>query len=236
MGIIKTKDRELQLIRKIISAGCKEIIDSQNISKYLTEINGYSKELYEHSINVGILSLIVGINSCDNKKYLLELFTSALLHDYGKLNIPKRILEKRDVLTKSERSEMEKHPSCGYQFLKQDNKLSREVLLGILDHHERVDGRGYGNGKCEEEISKLAKTIMIADVYDAMISDRVYRKRIGRGIVYEYLFKCAGTELCRSEVRCFINNTISLELDYVIREVRNYMLNSYADNKINSVR
>lgn len=233
---MNTREKERIIIRELLSEECIKATNNPDISRYIDEIGSYSKELYSHSINVAILSVILGINIFDREKDITELFTSALLHDYGKLSLPKCILDKRDVLTKSERYEIEKHTSCGYQILKEDNKLSNDVLMGILDHHERVDGSGYGNRKHEEEISKLAKVIMIADVYDAMISDRVYRKKIGRSVVYEHLFKNAGKEFCRSEVRCFINNTISIDLDYVIREVKNYMINSCGINRVNRVR
>lgn len=212
------REKERKVIKELIHTKCLEAIGNPDISKYLDEIRSYNKELYSHSINVAVLSVVIGINVLDREKDIKDLFTSALLHDYGKLYVSKRILNKKDTLTRNERCEMEKHPLYGYRRLNQDNKLSNDILMGILDHHERIDGSGYGNGKCEDEISKFAKIIMIADVYDAMISDRVYRKKLGRGIAYEYLFKKAGTDFCRPEIRCFINTTISLDLDYVISE------------------
>lgn len=218
MRSIRTKEKEQRLVRGLLSTECSEIIKTPYISRYLGEIKDCSEELYSHSVNVAIITMIIGMEVYNNKKDEIELFSSALLHDYGKLSIPKRILDKEDILTRSERYEMERHPLCGYESLRQDKNLSKNVLMGIMEHHERINGTGYGRGKHEGDISDFAKIIMIADVYDAMISDRVYKKKIDRSLVYEYIFSNAGILFSRSEVKCFINTTVPLDLDYVISE------------------
>ena len=232
MGINNTYEKEDKLIKNIIATGCKAVINDPRVYKYVKDMAECSRQLYIHSINVAILSLIMGIKVIDDSKKLAELFTAALLHDYGKLFVPAKILNKTCGLTEHERCEIEKHSEIGYQRLLTDKYFNDRVLLGVLEHHERMDGTGYAKGKCGSDISSYAKIIMIADVYDAMISDRVYRTRIDRGIVYEYLFSNAGKHFSRLLIKSFINSTLSLELDYVICEVEREIFGDSIDETV----
>lgn len=216
--------KEKELVRNILDVGCKDIINYPDVNKYFNMLWQNGNELVRHSINVAILSLIIGIYVFEDISETKDLFISGLLHDYGKLFIPTKILNKSGKLTLKEREEIKKHTILGYKYLKKGKCFSKDVLLGVLDHHERVDGTGYVKGKTSKDISKLAKVIMIADVYDAMISDRVYRQRLDRGIVYEYLFANAGKHFSRTFIKQFINTTISLDLSYVLKESRKLIL------------
>lgn len=103
--------------------------------------------------------------------------------------------------------------------MKNGKCFNERILLGILDHHERMDGTGYSQGKSDKNISKYAKIIMIADVYDAMISDRIYRKRIERCHVYDYLLSNIGSHFDKLLVKLFVQKTVDLDLGYVIMEL-----------------
>lgn len=160
------------VIEKDISNFLNTVKNDRYISKVLICIKDYSNDLYEHSIRVGIVSAILG-------SYMgvdaYEIFLCGLFHDYGKVLIDKRILEKPGKLTDKERGIMMQHPFLGYIELKQLNIFSEQVLLGILDHHERVDGKGYSFGKKGTEISEFGKIVSVADVYCAMRYARPYR-------------------------------------------------------------
>lgn len=165
----------------------------QEVLRCLTEMKAYNDELYEHSENVAFYSILIASIFYKNKKEIMELYTAALLHDYGKIFIPKNIIEKPGILSKNERRKIELHSIAGYIFLKQHTSLPSSVLCGILDHHEKVDGSGYILCKKGYRISNYAKIISIADVYDSMISDRVYRKQIPKIKVKEYIKSKAGS-------------------------------------------
>lgn len=222
MDLYYTKEEEL--IQRIISLGCREKINEPNISKLFGKLCMYNEELYRHSINVSILSMIIGSYVHDDIKEIKDLFVAGLLHDYGKLFIPREIINKCKGLTLKERRVVETHTTLGYLHLKKETKLNNKILSGVLEHHERIDGTGYGDKKHELNISSYAKIIMIADVYDAMISDRVYRRKIDRGIVYEYLLNNAGRHFSNELIKCFINNTVYIDLKYVVREIEGYLL------------
>ncbi len=108
-------------------------------------------------------------------KNISDLFISGLFHDYGKIRIPDSILSKPGRLNEREKSVINLHPLYGYAELRQTKRLSNEILIGILDHHEKVNGTGYCYGKSGHRISLFGKVIAVIDNYDAMRSQRVYR-------------------------------------------------------------
>ena len=142
----------------------------------IIEIKNYNEYSYIHSMQVGILSTIIGKNLGYKNHRLKELATAGMLHDVGKLNIPLSILDKPGPLTDEEFEIMKKHPSYGMDKLRSCSGLSADTLGGIISHHEKMDGTGYPNQLRDQEIHEFGKIIAVADVYDALTSDRSYRK------------------------------------------------------------
>lgn len=145
----------------------KSITNSRNIDDYLTR----------HCVNVALLSSMLGKWLNLSKKDLTLLTYTAFLHDVGKTKVNQDILNKPSKLTKSEFNEIKKHSLYAYNLLKNIPFLDESVLLGVLAHHERLDGSGYPLGLKEDKISIFAKIIAITDMFDAMTSDRVYSKK-----------------------------------------------------------
>jgi len=104
-----------------------------------------------------------------------DIETAALLHDIGKIKIPKEILNKPDKLTEDEFEVIKKHSQYGFEILKNFTQL-KNIAEDVYCHHERYNGKGYPNGKSGQEISLIAQILSITDVYDALTSDRIYRK------------------------------------------------------------
>lgn len=190
----------------------RNILGDQDTYQCFLNIKDFSKELYHHSLNVSLLSFLLGMERLDDTM-LEEVFVAALLHDYGKLFISKSILDKNGLLTEEERQTVELHSIVGYFYLQQQTNLSENVLFGVLDHHEKVDGTGYGLCKKNDSINDIAKIIAIADVYDAMVSDRVYRKRIEKEKVCKYLMKNAGKKFDYELTRAFIEIASEVDLE-----------------------
>jgi diguanylate cyclase (GGDEF)-like protein/putative nucleotidyltransferase with HDIG domain len=131
---------------------------------------------------------------------LIRLATS--LHDLGKLSIPEEILRKPDALNDAERLVLERHPRIGFQMLE---SLGVDPIADwVLHHHERWDGNGYPDRLRGEEIPLGARIIFVADAYDAMTSDRVYRRRLTDEEAVSELVRCAGTQFDPSIVAAFI--------------------------------
>lgn len=140
---------------------------------YLKRIDNYT---VNHSMGVFIYSLLMGrLLGLDNKK-LVYLGIGALLHDVGKSNIPLEILNKPGKLEKWEFEEVKKHPIYGFKILERNTGIHPDILRMVLEHHESFDGSGYPAGKKAEEILFESKLIALADVYDAVTTERVYRK------------------------------------------------------------
>lgn len=172
----------------------EEIIASQDLMVNMIDIKTYDNYTYCHSANVGILSIVLGVALGLNRVQLYKLGMSAMLHDIGKVFIDRDIIDKKARLTNDEFLEVKKHPSLGYRYLKKtDYRLPPVSLNGILQHHERIDGSGYPYGLAEDEISMYGRIISIADVFDAMTSDRPYRAAMAPSEVMEYLMGSAGT-------------------------------------------
>lgn len=127
----------------------------------------------------------------------------ALLHDIGKIGVPDSVLNKPGKLTDSEYEIMKQHPIVGADILK-DIKMIPGLDIGAKYHHERYDGKGYPSGLCGEEIPYIARIICVADAYDAMSSNRVYRRRFSEEKILEELERSKGTQFDPEIASAFI--------------------------------
>lgn len=163
------------------------ILKNDTIVKYLIELKEKDEYTYTHSINTAIYSLLIGKWLHLSKRDINNLILSGLLHDVGKMKIPNEILNKAGKYTEDEYSSMKLHPIYGYEMLKTEDNLDRNVKLAVLLHHERSDGSGYPYHYTEEKMNLYSRIVAFADVYDAMISDRVYRKKMTPFEAFEIL-------------------------------------------------
>lgn len=136
-----------------------------------------SDSVFTHSVNVSIVSIMLGRWLKLPKEELEILAVAGLLHDIGKTEIPETILNKPYKLTDKEYEAMKMHALKGYTLLS-NAKMDERICEVALNHHERCDGSGYPSGIAGDKIPKLAKIVAIADVYDAMTAERVYRDSI----------------------------------------------------------
>lgn len=155
-----------------------EVSLKDDVLIYLNDINMKSDYLFLHSVNVGLFSIVLGkaMGLCRDELCILGM--GGLLHDVGKIHIAKSIIEKKGALTEQEFLEIKKHPLFGYEILKAENTMDERVRLIALQHHERYAGHGYPNNIKGEKIHPLSRIVAVADVYDALITDRVYRPRL----------------------------------------------------------
>lgn len=132
---------------------------------------------YTHSLNVSVIAKAFGRWMDLKPERIEDLGIAGLLHDIGKTQIPKFILDKPGKLTPEEYNEIKKHPIYSYR-LAQKLNLSDHILKGILMHHERYDGSGYPTGAKGDQIDFFARILAIADVFEAMTATRAYRSKI----------------------------------------------------------
>lgn len=166
-------------------------------------IDAKSSWTAEHSERSTKLSLEIGKVLGLNQDELDDLRRAGLLHDIGKLEIPPEILDKAGSLTPEEHEFMHKHPGLGARILEPIAAYS-EVIPIVLQHHEFYDGSGYPNGLMGEAISQGARIFIVADIYDALISDRPYRKALDRKSAIKYIKEEAGTKFDSKVVEAFL--------------------------------
>ncbi|PKK97466.1 MAG: hypothetical protein CVV58_01145 [Tenericutes bacterium HGW-Tenericutes-3] len=140
---------------------------------------------------------------------LIEVELAGLMHDIGKITIPDNILKKPGKLDEQEWKIMKTHTINGYNILRSADKYSR-LAEYALTHHERWDGNGYPNGLKGEEIPLISRVISICDAYEAMTSDRPYRKALGQQKAIDELIRCAGSQFDQKLVEIFIKKVLKV--------------------------
>ena len=138
---------------------------------------------------------------------LKNLHTAGLLHDIGKIGVENTYLNKDGSLNDEEWKEIRKHPQISHNILSSVNDYAPLAEI-VLSHHERWDGNGYPNGLMHEEIPIEARIISVADAYDAMTSDRSYRKPIEMVDVIEEFKRCSGSQFDPEIVDVFLHSVL----------------------------
>jgi putative nucleotidyltransferase with HDIG domain len=146
-----------------------------------------------HAARVTALAYAVAHRLGWGETELVALRIGGALHDVGKLSVPLDILRKAGPLTRSERVEIEEHPIAGARLVEQI-EAARPALPYVLHHHERWDGSGYPHRLAGSAISVEGRLIAVADAFDAMTSDRPYRRAIAPDAALEEIARCAGTQ------------------------------------------
>lgn len=152
------------------------------------------RESRSHNLRVARLCVHIGRQLSMSASELRVLARAGLMHDIGKLGIPEAVLGKHSPLDEAEWILMRTHPEMGLNLLDRAGQSSREVLA-VLYHHERLDGSGYPFGLKAEAIPIEARIVAVADTFDALISDRPYRKACSQAEARRVLVVEAGTRL-----------------------------------------
>ena len=163
-----------------------------------------AKDVYTrgHSERVAIVARRIAEEVGLSKSDIQAIYHSGLLHDIGKIGVDDQVLRKPGQLTDEEFQKMSRHPEIGYRILR-DLKNFENLLDGVLYHHERFDGRGYPYGLNGTVIPVMARVMAVADAYDAMRSDRPYRKGMSTTTVEDILEKGAGSQWDPEAVEAF---------------------------------
>ena len=169
---------DTEAAKELVSGMTESITRTPNAMMWLSQMKKRDEYTTIHCMNVCILALSFGRTLGLDKTELQLVGLGALLHDLGKMRISLDILNKPGRLTREEFAEMKKHPTIGYDLLKEQGGLPDAVLDIVLHHHERINGGGYPEGLMGENINRLAKIVSIVDVYDAITSDRCYHDGI----------------------------------------------------------
>lgn len=181
-------------IQKTVETVVENIVRNGDVMCNMIDIKNYDDYIYYHSIQVGILSIIVGLRYGLEQEELCNLATAAFLHDIGKRFIDSEIVNGVWPLEGQDREVFKSHPKLGAEFLRSAYHFPQDVYAGILEHHECYNGEGYPLNKAGDEIHLYARIIKLTDSYDAMTSRRPGREIQPPSEALEYLAALAGIQ------------------------------------------
>lgn len=194
-------------IKVVIKNMAQDIINNQDALINLVEIKSHDEYTFSHATNVCILLILNCIRRGFRMELIEEIATGGLLHDLGNIRISQDILLKPSRLSHKEFEEIKRHPLEGYAMLnKQGENISEITKLITLQHHERNSGQGYPHGLKEDEISEFASMVMVADVYDALTSDRPYRKKFLPHDAMRLIINQVDSGFSKEAVRLFVED------------------------------
>ncbi len=171
--------------------------------------SGHSRRVAEYAVKI---AKKMGMSEEEQN----VVFITGILHDVGKIRVPEEVINKPGKLTNEEFDQIKTHPVSGYHILHGIHEDPR-IGYGSKYHHERYDGRGYPNGLAGENIPRIARIIAVADAYDAMASDRSYRKALPQDVVRKEILEGKGTQF-DPEIADVMLEIIDEDKDYELRQ------------------
>lgn len=201
-GMMKT-GRVIRSMQKVFKDIVQCLSSNQTALNLIATTKVYENHVYTHSLNVSIYACQLALENGLPLKQIEEIGLGAMLHDLGKLSIPKEILNKPGKLTEEEYELVKTHCEVGFDILKKVHEIPLPVAHCALQHHERIDGAGYPRGLMDSEIHKYAKIISVADVFDAVTSHRSYRQAMLPHKGMEVLYGGNGTMFDSKQVELF---------------------------------
>jgi len=175
--------------RKLLESILNDVMSSNGVMTALSGLVDHNAYTYVHSVQVATysVSLHVRLFNLEHDE-LLDVGIGSLFHDYGKVYVPRALLDKPGKLSATEFVELKKHPVYGYSTLK-DLDIFSPVSLGIVKHHhEKENGKGYPDGLTSYDIARSSKITAIADVFSALTTDRSYRKALSKDEALEIMY------------------------------------------------
>lgn len=195
-------------IMEIVDSIVDEVVLSRDVAIPLTDIRRHDEYTFGHCVNVCVLSVMMGVALELDDLTLHDLAMGAILHDVGKTRIPEQILLKPSRLNAVEWDEMRQHTRYGFDILRDCGGLSTRAAHVAYQHHERVNGSGYPRGLAGEGVHFFARIAAVADTYDAMTSDRIYRKGVTPFEALQVIRNLAFRQLDTRVVDVFLANVV----------------------------
>ncbi len=199
-----------------IASDLMKAIDSNDaIAIDINELKTSDEYTFKHSVDVATIAMILGKQQGLSKQQVYELGVSGLLHDVGKTKIPIEILNKPARLNDDEFAIMKQHSVYGYHMLEKKGEFNKEICYAVLQHHEKINGKGYPLGFNEKQITPYAKILSVADIYDALVTERPYKSAFSQRDAVEMIMSMTG-ELDMSAMKSFLESMILYPVDSIV--------------------
>ena len=199
-----TKEASAQ-ITNVANELITSLYADDNILLKMHQLQSYDDYTYKHCLRVAMMSVTIGKSLDLPRNRMRDLCEAALLHDIGKRTINIDIIRKPGRLTDDEFAAIKKHPQNGYILLRKNGGYSEEIMNAVLMHHEKFDGTGYPLGLKGSQITYLSRIITVADVYDALTSNRPYRQPWSVAEAEEFMMGGANTHFDYEIIMAFLN-------------------------------
>lgn len=193
----------------------KAVTENDAIAVDIGALKVSDEYTFKHSVDVATMAMIIAKKHGLGDEEIREVGISGLLHDMGKSKIPNEVLNKPARLTDEEFHLMKQHALFGYQILKEKNEFNDKILLGVLQHHEKLNGRGYPMGVGSEKIHLYARIISVADIYDALVTERPYKKGFSQRDAVEMIMAMTD-ELDIEVMKSFLGSIILYPVDSIV--------------------
>lgn len=207
-----------------LQIGCKlltdRIISSPLLTSAISSIVAKKSDtdnIIEHSIATAVYTGVIAAASGKDKTAVNDYVLAGVLHDIGKTVISDNILFSDSALTPEQKEVIKQHPLDGYNILKEYSWIKSIVRVGVLEHHENIDGTGYPHGLADKQLHDVGKVLHIADVYDALVRSRSYKPGWQPRDAYEYIIKNSGRLFSPKYVNIFKDNVPIYETGTLIR-------------------
>ncbi len=198
------KTFDMTQLNQSVNSIIDEITSNNNILINLSEIRTYDGYTFAHSVNVCVLSIVVGLKLQLNQLELKKLAVGAILHDIGKTCIPANLINKTGRLNQKELSEIQRHTIHGWQILRNHPEISLLSAHIAYQHHEQPNGHGYPRRLIDEQINQNAKIVSVVDAYDAMTSARPYRNAMQPSQALHLIRQLSGIQFSPSAAKIFL--------------------------------
>ncbi|MCI6164397.1 MAG: HD-GYP domain-containing protein [Lachnospira sp.] len=199
-----------------IASDLMKAIDSNDaIAIDINELKTSDEYTFKHSVDVATIAMILGKQQGLSKQQVYELGVSGLLHDVGKTRIPIEILNKPARLNDDEFAIMKQHSVYGYHMLEKKGEFNKEICYAVLQHHEKINGKGYPLGFNEKQITPYAKILSVADIYDALVTERPYKSAFSQRDAVEMIMSMTG-ELDMTAMKSFLESMILYPVDSIV--------------------
>lgn len=204
--------------QEVITTVVDAVIAKRKTILHLSQINHHQDDLFTHSLNVAMLSAVTAVAvGTQDKKELEVLVLGALLHDLGKLIIPKAILNKVGPRTSEEEEIFQSHTQFGFDILRKDPEMPLFAAHIAYQHHEQFDGKGYPRQLAGASILKLAKIVTIANEYDNLIADKPGKAGAKMHVAYEKIVSGVGTLFEPQAAKCFLSRIALYPMGTMVR-------------------
>lgn len=191
------------------------INDNDAIAIDISALKTSDEYTFKHSVDVATISMIIAKHQGLSDKEIHEIGVTGLLHDIGKTKIPLEVLNKPGRLDDDEFAIMKQHATFGYQMIKDREDISAAICLGVLQHHEKLNSKGYPMGVGPERISPYARILSVADIYDALVTERPYKKAFSQRDAVEMIMSMT-MELDMQAMNSFLESTILYPVDTIV--------------------